>query len=214
MIMNKENLNTQQSKTADDEAKSSVDCRVIPLVGLHRNIKFTRVWAMPSQWTFTIKPIQDLLVRYKVGEGWIDPFAGENSPAEITNDLNPERPTTYHLHAKDFLVQLSGEYEGALFDPPYSLQQVKECYNGVGIELLSREDANYFPGYIKDLIAPKIKSNGVVICCGWSSGGFGMGRGFELLEVLIIPHGGHHNDTIVTVERKIQAGLFDPKKAL
>jgi hypothetical protein len=207
--MSKEKLNTE-NLTKPTEKIIPVQAEVSPLTLFYRNVKFTRVWAMPSMWTFTIKPIKELLQRYEVGQGWIDPFAGENSPAEITNDLNPDRPTKYHLHAKDFLDQLSGSYEGALFDPPYSLQQVKECYNNIGLELLSREDANYFPGYIKDLIAPKIKSNGIVISCGWSSGGFGLKRGFELIEILLIPHGGHHNDTIVTVERKIQAGLFDP----
>ena len=35
-------------------------------------------------------------------------------------------------------------------------------------------------------------------------------RGYELLEVLLVPHGGAHNDTIVTVERKVaMRGLFD-----
>ena len=65
-------------------------------------MELSRVWAMPSRWTFTIPPIRKLLDRY-VGDGmmWIDPFAGENSPAEITNDINPDRPTTYHLHAID-----------------------------------------------------------------------------------------------------------------
>jgi hypothetical protein len=34
------------------------------------------------------------------------------------------------------------------------------------------------------------------------SGGIGISLGFELLEVLIVPHGGAHNDTIVTMETK------------
>ena len=28
--------------------------------------------------------------------------------------------------------------------------------------------------------------------------------GFEIVEILLVPHGGWHNDTIVTVERKIE----------
>jgi len=51
-----------------------------------------RVWAMPNKWTFTIKPIAELLARYVGdGKGWVDPFAGKNSPAELCNDLNPFR---------------------------------------------------------------------------------------------------------------------------
>lgn len=44
-----------------------------------------RVWSMPSKHTFTIKPIAELLQRYiGDGTGWIDPFAGFNSPASLT----------------------------------------------------------------------------------------------------------------------------------
>lgn len=30
-----------------------------------------------------------------------------------------------------------------------------------------------------------------------------MGNGFEIIEILLVAHGGMHNDTIVTVERKL-----------
>lgn len=162
---------------------------------------------MPDKWTFKIKPISKLISRYVGdGTGWIDPFAGENSPAEITNDLNPERPTKFHMHAKDFASQLTGEYNGCLFDPPYSLRQTKECYEGIGYSM-TQEDTQVFPNNIKDILAPKIKTGGIVICFGWNSGGFGKNLGFEMIEVLLVPHGGHHYDTIVTVERKVQYSL-------
>jgi hypothetical protein len=164
---------------------------------------------MPNKWTFKIEPIAYLLSRYvNDGKGWIDPFAGENSPAEITNDLNPSRPTIHHLHAEDFIQQLSGQYQGILFDPPYSLRQTKECYEGLGFSV-SQKESQSFPNYIKDLAAPKIKPGGFAICFGWNSGGFGKNLGFRLIEVLLVPHGGHHHDTIVTVEQKITIGLFD-----
>ena len=54
----------------------------------------------------------------------------------------------------------------------------------------------------KNLLADKIKEGGLAICFGWNSVGFGKNRGFEMIEVLLVCHGGHHNDTIVTVERK------------
>ena len=97
------------------------------------SVKFNRVWAMPNKWTFEIDPIRKLIGRYiNTGQGWIDPFAGKNSPAEITNDLNPKRNTVYHMHAKDFANMLEGQFHGVLFDPPYSLRQTKECYEGIG----------------------------------------------------------------------------------
>jgi hypothetical protein len=39
------------------------------------------------------------------GGVWCDPFAGRNSPAQITNDLDPKINTTYHLEALEFLKQ-------------------------------------------------------------------------------------------------------------
>ena len=39
-----------------------------------------RVWAMPDKWTFTIKPIRELLEEEMSGDMWVDPFAGYNSP--------------------------------------------------------------------------------------------------------------------------------------
>lgn len=175
---------------------------------LIRPCKFTRCWAMPSAWTFTIPPIKRLLNRY-VGSGinWIDPFAGKHSPAEITNDLNPERPAKFHLHAKDFATQLNGKYSGVLFDPPYSVRQTKECYLDIGLSM-SQEDSQSFPNNIKKIIAPKIEAGGLAICFGWNTGGFGKNLGFEMIEILIVPHGGHHSDTLVTVERKFTTQLF------
>ena len=170
--------------------------------GAAAGCKFSRVWAMPSHWTFTIKPIAQLISRYiGDGKGWIDTFAGENSPAEITNDLNPERPAKFHLHAKEFAMQLQDKYRGVLFDPPYSLRQTKECYDGIGYGM-TMEDTQSFPNNVKDILATKIETGGIAICFGWNSGGFGKNLGFEMIEVLLVPHGGHHSDTIITVERK------------
>ena len=91
-------------------------------------MKISRTWAMPNKWTFTIKPIKELLKQYVGnGKGWVDPFAGKYSPAEITNDLNPGMPSSFHLRANDFLDQLpknddpcgeNGEFHSFVFDGP------------------------------------------------------------------------------------------------
>ena len=39
-----------------------------------------RAWAMPNKWTFRIPVIRELLEKYVNGK-WLDPFAGEDSPA-------------------------------------------------------------------------------------------------------------------------------------
>lgn len=47
------------------------------------------------------------------------------------------------------------------------------------------------------------QTGGVCISFGWNSMGIGKKNGFEIIEILLVAHGGMHNDTIVTVETKL-----------
>ena len=169
----------------------------------------TRKFAFPSEWTFTIKPIAQLLHKY-VGDGigWIDPFAGENSPAEHTNDLNPVRPTKYHMEAVDFVKTLDGKYKGILFDPPYSYRQVTEMYSGIGLKASQKDTSCQFYNRVINAARDKIELGGYAICFGWNTKGFSKKHGFEMIEVLVVNHGDFRNDTLVTVERKFRDELF------
>lgn len=167
-----------------------------------------RVWAMPNKWTFTIPPIRDLVDRYVGdGKGWIDPFAGMHSPAEFTNDLSQDSNANYHMDALDFIKQLETA-NGILLDPPYSITQAKQCYDGHGMDKLDIKPTSMkYWAEVKNEMARIIIPEGLAICFGWSSMGLGKGRGFEMIEILLVPHGGSKNDTIVTVERKLQSNL-------
>lgn len=162
-----------------------------------------RKWAMPNKWTFTIKPIANLLMEEVNGNDmWLDLFAGEHSPAIITNDLNPERPTLYHMDALNFLRMFpDNSVDGVLYDPPYSARQVRECYDGIqgGLKWDGRTT---FWSESKNEVARIVKPGGKVICFGWNSMGLGAKRGFTMNRILIVPHGGSRNDTICTVEVK------------
>jgi len=171
-------------------------------------MKVNRVWAMPNKWTFQIKPIRELLEKYNVGDGWIDPFAGMSSPAEITNDLNPDSKAQYHLEALEFVKTLKGKFDGCVFDPPYSLTQVSRSYKGMGKEYHNANDRTGAFTKVRNVLSNLIKINGIVIYFGWNSNAMGKKRGFEIVEILLVAHGGNRNDTIVTVEKKIQGELF------
>ena len=173
-----------------------------------RRLILNRVWAMPNRYPFIIPPIAALVARYvSDGKGWIDPFAGMYSPAEITNDLNPKAKAQYHLDALDFLKGLKGQYQGILFDPPYSYHQMQECYEEIGIGKITSRHATNFYGDLRDAIAPLIVPGGLALSFGWNSIGMGKTHGFEIIEILLVCHGRAHNDTICTVERKIQGNL-------
>lgn len=172
------------------------------------DVRMRRVWAMPNRWTFTIPPIAELVRRYVgTGRGWIDPFAGQTSPAEFTNDLNPEAKSESHMDALDFLQGLRGQYSGILFDPPYSYNQMQECYETIGIGKITSRHATNFYGDLRDAIAPLIVPGGLALSFGWNSIGMGKTHGFALIEVLLVCHGRAHNDTICTVERKVKGHL-------
>ena len=167
-------------------------------------MKFERIWAMPNKETFTILPIKKLLEeemnRFK--PLWVDPFSGNNSPALVTNDLNPKAKADFHLDALDFLRFCKKPVDGVLFDPPYSVRQLAECYKSVGIAVTQETTRPNFWTNIKSEIARIVKPGGKVISFGWNSGGIGKTLGFEITRILLVPHGGIHNDTIVTVEIK------------
>jgi hypothetical protein len=162
-----------------------------------------RVWAMPDKNTFNIKPIKELIKGEITNGKWIDPFANTNKHATITNDLNPDMPTDYHLDALDFLKMFdNNSIDGVLYDPPYSVRQVKEVYSSYGIPVTQETTQASWWTKHKNEIARILKPGGKVICFGWSSGGIGKTLGFEMTRVLLVPHGGRHNDTIITVEVK------------
>lgn len=169
------------------------------------NIIFSRVWAMPSPWTFSIHPIKILLEKYVGnGKGWIDPFAGKYSPAEITNDHNPKRKAKFCMEAIDFAKSLNDKFNGVLFDPPYSFTQIKEHYQIIGKKITADTCKMGFYEKVKSTLCEKIRPGGYAISFGWNTNGFGKARGFEIVEIMAIAHGGSKNDTIITVERKIK----------
>lgn len=133
------------------------------------DIYFEKVWAMPNGNTFTIKPIKEF-VEAEVNKGGviIDPFANTCKYGTITNDLNPDMDTDYHLDALEFLKTIKTESADlVLYDPPYSITQATTLYKAYGKKKLEINVANM------------------------------------MTNILIVSHGGSKNDTLVTLEYKI-----------
>lgn len=169
-------------------------------------MKITRVWAMPNKNTFSIKPINELINKYLKGDLLVvDPFANANKLATITNDLDTQYDTDYHLDALDFLKQIDDySVDLVLYDPPYSPRQVSESYRLLEMSVNMATTQSSYWSKQKQEIARIVKQDGYVISCAWNSGGIGKKYGFEIQEILLVAHGGWHNDTIVTVERKVK----------
>ena len=163
---------------------------------------------MPTKHTFDCKPIGEFVWRYlKDAEVSLDPFSGNKTWATYTNDLNPDTPAQYHYEALEFLQimkQKAVRPDVVLFDPPYSPRQIQELYNNIGKDTYL-EMAHKTAGWKaeKDIIDEIIAEQGLVLCCNWNSVGMGKGRGYEILEILLVCHGASHNDTICVAERKL-----------
>ena len=171
-----------------------------------------RTWSMPNSKTFKIKSIQKLIKEELINGIIIDLFANEcsiksimnNYQQYISNDLDLSYNTDYHLDALDFLKQFEdNSVDMVLYDPPYSPRQVSECYKKLNKTVnMQTTQASYW-GNQKKQIARILKKNGKVITFGWNSGGIGKTKGLIIERILLVAHGGWHNDTICTVERRI-----------
>lgn len=160
---------------------------------------------MPSADTFTMKPVIDVLKRWVPRGGVVvDPFARNSKWGTVTNDLNPDTEAQSHLPAEEFVQTLGPQSaDCVLFDPPYSPGQIVEVYQRVGLPTSASDGQNArLYRLVRDGLHRALRPGGIAISFGWNSAGFGSGRGYEVLEIVLIAHGGAHNDTIVVVERK------------
>jgi len=169
---------------------------------------FSRVFAMPSADTFSVKPIGEFVLRYmRAAEVSVDPFARNKAWATFTNDLAPDTSAQFHMDAEDFCKQMHGNGVSAdlgLFDPPYSPRQISEMYKSVGREVgMAGTQNGALYRRVRNSLDTIIKPGGVVLSFGWNSAGMGVKRGYEIEEILLVSHGGGHNDTICVAERKL-----------
>ena len=170
-------------------------------------MEINRVWQFPSAKTFSIKAVKALIEKYraKVPNGVIiDPFANDSKLGTVTNDIDTNYKTDFHLEATDFLRLFEkSSVDLVLYDPPYSPRQLSECYRRLGKSVTMKDTQASYWSEQKKLIGEIVKPNGFVISFGRNSGGVGKKNGFEIIEILLVAHGGSHNDTICTVERKV-----------
>lgn len=164
-------------------------------------VLLVREFAMPNSETFEIpaikRRISEALLRSIVS---VDPFARNRREATWTNDINPNTRAEYHMEARDFLRFLSAKGVRAdllLLDPPYSPTQIKRAYQSAGLHCSSTDTQNAaLVRECRDLMTKIAAPGATAIVCGWNS--LGMCAPWIRREVLLVNHGGQHNDTIVT----------------
>ena len=189
--------NDNNNNTTNDD-KCDIQPIQIGLKDTSKSVIMSRTWAMPSPNTFSIKPIKELLSRYLNSDmEVIDPFARDSKWGTITNDINPKTSAKYHMDAVEFLdmlIKQNVKADALVFDPPYSPRQISECYRELGMKVTMQHTQNaVLNKNCKDKISQLLKSGGIAISFAWNSAGIGKTRGFEIIEILLVAHGGVHN---------------------
>lgn len=109
------------------------------------------------------------------------------------------------MDAEDFLRMLAAKGVKAdliIFDPPYSPRQISECYKSFGLEVGMKETQSaLLYQRVRDAIVPVATEDAIVLSFGWNSVGMGNKHGFNQIEIMLVCHGGAHNDTICVAER-------------
>ena len=159
---------------------------------------------MPTADTFDCPPIGDFVRKYLRGVS-VDPFARNTQWATYRNDLNPDTLAEYHVDAEAFLLMLLHREVKAdciILDPPYSPRQIKECYAEFGLKATEKDTQNAaLYARVRKAARYLCKPGTVVLSFGWNS--TGMGSGFKQIEILLVAHGGAHNDTICMAEERV-----------
>ena len=155
---------------------------------------------MPSRWTFSIPPIAEFVARHTAGRSCIvDPFCGSSTLAHYRNDLGRGG-----VDAEAFVRGLIAQgvvADCVIFDPPYSPRQISECYKSIGRTVTTADTQNAaLYSRVRAALRDVLAVDGVALSFGWQSGGFG--RAWPTLEVLLVQHGGAHNDTICVAQTK------------
>jgi len=96
------------------------------------------------------------------------------------------------------------------FDPPYSLRQLKDNYEGIGKDLELWQTHNMW-GRGKDVLAELVKPGGYVISLGWTTSGFGKKRGFTKKAIHVMEQVAREDrySLFITIEQKTQTTLKD-----
>lgn len=157
---------------------------------------------MPTEDTFDCKPIGDFVRQYCHGASY-DPFARNSTVAKYRNDINPKTCATWHMDAERWLLMMADTGNKAdciILDPPYSPRQISECYAAAGLKASMKDTQNAeLYARVRRAARRLCQPGTVVLSFGWNSAG--MGDGFSPLELLLVAHGGAHNDTICMAEK-------------
>jgi hypothetical protein len=164
-------------------------------------MNLSRTFCMPNKWTFEMKPIHDLLVKYifkarkvLIPFAGMTRFSGLNLPEITYIDIDTTRPQPcLYGDCLEVMATLKSKYDLIISDPPFCFFQAVHTYHNQKLQDIS---------YAKELYEKLLTPNGMIIHFGFNSTGMGETRGYEKKEILLVNQGGSHSDLIITIEQR------------
>ena len=159
-------------------------------------MNFTYLKQPPKKYTFEQPQLKLWVEQWCIGKV-LNLFGGKVrlSVDEISNDIDPEMPTDFHMDAFELVSSLpDGSFNTIVLDPPYNIRKSREKYGGRYIGKFTK---------IKNELPRILRPYGRTITLGYDTVGMSASRGFEKIAICVICHGGDHNDTLGLVEQKL-----------
>ena len=148
--------------------------------------KMSRAFAMPNKQPYKIGLVKKLFKKYVHGNVLdLFPFPYQRDALECIRE--------HKTLSLDCIT----------CDPPYSNYQLKKEYDNKGIAMI-KANRRYFGDLFRE-IKRTVRPGGYLITLGWNSK---RASGFELKEIILLNHGSMHNDTIITVQQKMNHSIM------
>jgi hypothetical protein len=164
-------------------------------------VNFTYLYQQPARYTFEMPKLKSWVESWCTGKT-LNLFAGKTllSIDEYRVDSDKDMPADYHGDAADFVETTDMRFQTVILDPPYNLRKSREKYQGRYIGSLTK---------IKRNLPRILDIGGRIISLGYDTVGISNRNGFKKLAIVVVCHGGDHNDTLGVVEEYYQPSLSE-----
>jgi len=168
----------------------------------NEDIKFEYIYQPPKRFTFEQPKLRLWVEKWCKGKV-LNLFAGKTklNVNEFRVDSNKEMIADYYGDALEFLKITNLKFDTIILDPPYSFRKSYEKYKGHYI------GSKYT--IIKKAIIRVLNDGARVITFGYNSQGMSRQLGFKKIAICLVCHNGDHNDTVCTVENKMNKELLN-----
>jgi len=162
--------------------------------------------ANSERWTFADDTVREWVER-RLGGSVLNACAGEtqlrhNGPVH-RNDVNEDRPADTHRNLKDLSEYIDRTFDTVVYDPPWSVYQVNDKYDGRGQDTIKQ--STLMARSIDDLTQPGSE----VLSFGYTLNMLPTSMNFEIVEACVFTIPGPGKDFFGARHKKMNTTLTE-----